>query len=158
MDDPASTGQRQTLVTEFLARRIAEVRPGEEARLSVIENELDAWLRLNGLAHLRAELHGQVAARRAHLRAGTGLLQSDVARQLAEVGPGEHLCLIYETEAEQMAAAVPFVQLGLARNECCVYFADCAPTGRSCSATRSAPIPTTSRPRWCRRATTRGSA
>ena len=130
MDDPASTGQRQALVTEFLARRIAGVQPGDEARLAAIEGELDAWLRLNGLAHLRAVLHGQVAARRMQLRAGTDLLHSAVARQLAEVGPGEHLCLIYETETEQLAAAVPFVQLGLARDECCVYFADEATAGR----------------------------
>ncbi len=54
MDDRAGAGPWQALVTEFLARRIAGVQVGEEARLATIEGDLDAWLRLNGLAcHLR---------------------------------------------------------------------------------------------------------
>ncbi len=36
----------------------------------------------------------------------------------------DHLCLIYETQAEQFAAIVPFVRLGLERGERCIYIAD----------------------------------
>jgi PAS domain S-box-containing protein len=40
------------------------------------------------------------------------------------LGFHDHLCLIYETPEEQFAAIVPFVQVGLARGEKCVYVAD----------------------------------
>ncbi|MBI4315333.1 MAG: MEDS domain-containing protein [Chloroflexi bacterium] len=36
----------------------------------------------------------------------------------------DHLCLIYETQAEQFAAIAPFVRLGLERGERCIYIAD----------------------------------
>lgn len=36
----------------------------------------------------------------------------------------DHLCLIYETQAEQFAALVPFISIGLERGEQCVYIAD----------------------------------
>ncbi len=36
----------------------------------------------------------------------------------------DHLCLIYETRAEQFAAIVPFVRIGLERGEQCFYIAD----------------------------------
>lgn len=36
----------------------------------------------------------------------------------------DHLCLIYKTRAEQFAAVLPFVQIGLERGEKCVYIAD----------------------------------
>jgi hypothetical protein len=41
-----------------------------------------------------------------------------------EIGPHDHLCLIYENHEEQMGAIAPFVKNGLKRNERCVYIAD----------------------------------
>ena len=43
---------------------------------------------------------------------------------LAELGPSEHLCSIYESAEEHLAVAIPFIQLGLARGEKCIYIAD----------------------------------
>ncbi len=45
-------------------------------------------------------------------------------QQLAALGPGDHLCLIYETPEEQFAAVVPFLRDGLAREQQCFYIAD----------------------------------
>ena len=36
----------------------------------------------------------------------------------------DHLCLLYESRAEQFAAVLPFVRHGLASGERCVYIAD----------------------------------
>ena len=36
----------------------------------------------------------------------------------------DHLCLIYESRDEQLAAAIPFIRIGLERGERCVYIAD----------------------------------
>jgi hypothetical protein len=52
-------------------------------------------------------------------------MQSELARQILELGQGNHLCLFYEKDpAEQMPALVPFIQEGLARNEQFIYIAD----------------------------------
>jgi signal transduction histidine kinase/ActR/RegA family two-component response regulator len=45
-------------------------------------------------------------------------------RRVLSIQPGEHLCLVYENGAEQLAAAVPFLRAGLAQGERCVYIAD----------------------------------
>ncbi len=45
-------------------------------------------------------------------------------RQLAGLRAGDHLCMIYEDAAEQMAAIVPFVREGLAQGGCCAYISD----------------------------------
>jgi len=49
-------------------------------------------------------------------------------RQLLEalerLQPHDHLCLIYETQQEQFAAAIPFLRIGLERGEKCIYIAD----------------------------------
>src|SRR5262245_18822099 len=45
-------------------------------------------------------------------------------RQLESIRQGEHLCVVYEGAAEQMAAAVPFLRAGLAQGERCIYIAD----------------------------------
>ena len=45
-------------------------------------------------------------------------------QELAKLKQGDHICLIYETTAEQLAAAVTFIMEGLARGERCVYIAD----------------------------------
>ena len=44
--------------------------------------------------------------------------------QIASLGQGDHVCMVYESSEEQLAAAVPFIRKGLARGECCVYIAD----------------------------------
>jgi signal transduction histidine kinase/ActR/RegA family two-component response regulator len=49
----------------------------------------------------------------------TGLEQ-----QLGSIRQGEHLCLVYDNVAEQMAAAVTFLRAGLGQGERCVYIAD----------------------------------
>ncbi len=43
---------------------------------------------------------------------------------LERIGPCSHLCLIYETRDDQLAAVVPFIRLGLERGERCIYIAD----------------------------------
>jgi PAS domain-containing protein len=45
-------------------------------------------------------------------------------KAVEDLGFHDHLCLIYETPEEQFAAIVPFVQVGLARGEKCIYVAD----------------------------------
>lgn len=47
-----------------------------------------------------------------------------LASQIKKMGPGDHLCLIYDTPGEQMAAIIPFFQQGIERNEFCVYISD----------------------------------
>ncbi|MFP2927471.1 MEDS domain-containing protein [Pyxidicoccus sp. 3LG] len=47
-----------------------------------------------------------------------------LGQQIHRLGHGDHVCLIYETFEEQMAALVPFFQEGLARGECCAYIVD----------------------------------
>ena len=53
--------------------------------------------------------------------------QRDLSR-LAELagtlGLHEHLCVIYDTQEEQFAAAVPYLRSGLERRERCLYVAD----------------------------------
>ena len=43
---------------------------------------------------------------------------------LAQLGPSEHLCSIYESAEEHLAVAIPFIQMGLAHGEKCIYIAD----------------------------------
>lgn len=43
---------------------------------------------------------------------------------MSKIGLHDHLCLIYETQEEQFAAAIPFMQIGLERGEKCLYIAD----------------------------------
>jgi len=47
-----------------------------------------------------------------------------LADALGRVEPNAHMCLIYESQEEQFAAAVPFVRLGLERGEQCIYMAE----------------------------------
>ena len=48
---------------------------------------------------------------------------------LAQIRPGDHVALIYRTRREQLDCAIPFITLGLAANERCLYIADCNPIG-----------------------------
>jgi PAS domain S-box-containing protein len=51
-------------------------------------------------------------------------MTTELERQLLDLKQGDHICLIYETKAEQMAGALPFLKEGLARAERCLYVAD----------------------------------
>lgn len=44
--------------------------------------------------------------------------------RLHEIGPGDHICLVYDDREEQGAAVVPYIKLGLERRERCLYLAD----------------------------------
>jgi len=55
-----------------------------------------------------------------NLDSGASLLR----RLLTKLGVHEHLCLIYRTQEERLAAAVPFVKIGLERGERCLSIAD----------------------------------
>jgi PAS domain S-box-containing protein len=47
-----------------------------------------------------------------------------LTEQLEEMHLGDHLCLVYESWQEQMAAFVPYLKQGLERNEACIYMVD----------------------------------
>jgi signal transduction histidine kinase len=49
---------------------------------------------------------------------------SPLVDALRVLAPHDHLCSVYETQAEQFSIAVPFMKIGLERNEKCVYIAD----------------------------------
>src|SRR5258708_4591988 len=55
---------------------------------------------------------------------GDSVMANELERELTNLKQGDHICLIYENAAEQLAAAVPFVKEGLARGERCTYIAD----------------------------------
>lgn len=42
---------------------------------------------------------------------------------LERLSPGDHTALFYRNRAEQFAAAIPYIQIGLARHERCLYIA-----------------------------------
>jgi signal transduction histidine kinase len=50
--------------------------------------------------------------------------KSTIRESLERLRPNVHSCLIYETPEEQLAAAVPFLELGLKRGEQCIYLGD----------------------------------
>jgi signal transduction histidine kinase len=43
---------------------------------------------------------------------------------LEQLAPHDHLCSIYDTSEEYLAAAIPFVRIGLERSEKCIYIVD----------------------------------
>jgi MEDS: MEthanogen/methylotroph, DcmR Sensory domain len=52
-------------------------------------------------------------------------VESELAQEIVNLRPGDHLCLFYEKDPrEQMPALVPFIQDGLSRDEQFVYIAD----------------------------------
>jgi PAS domain S-box-containing protein len=55
---------------------------------------------------------------------GVGIVTSYLKEQLAKLKQGDHVCLIYETTAEQLAAVVTFIIEGLVRGERCIYITD----------------------------------
>ncbi len=50
--------------------------------------------------------------------------QSSLVSEVESLQPHDHLCLIYETHDEWEAAVIPFIKVGLSRNEKCIYVAD----------------------------------
>ncbi len=48
-------------------------------------------------------------------------MDGDLERRIARLRQGDHLCLIYDSTAEQAAALIPFVKLSLAAGERCLY-------------------------------------
>jgi hypothetical protein len=57
------------------------------------------------------------------MTSGTGVMTTELDCQLSRLKHGDHICLIYENTAGQVAAACPFIKEGLARGERCVYVA-----------------------------------
>ena len=51
-------------------------------------------------------------------------MSSDLEHQVSCLGHGDHLCMVYETPAEQVAAVVPFIRDGLKQNEVVAYITD----------------------------------
>lgn len=51
-------------------------------------------------------------------------MTAELEQELIKLKQGNHICLIYENSAEHMAAVVPFLREGLARDERCLYIAD----------------------------------
>src|ERR1700681_241297 len=49
---------------------------------------------------------------------------SQLANVIEKLGLREHLCLIYDTQEEQFAAALPYLRIGLERGEKCLYIVD----------------------------------
>ena len=45
----------------------------------------------------------------------------DLEGQLAELRPGNHLCMLFDSDAERLGALVPYLRDGLARGERCLY-------------------------------------
>ena len=46
---------------------------------------------------------------------------------LAQIKSGDHVALLYRTRREQLACSIPFIEIGLAANERCLYIADSNP-------------------------------
>lgn len=53
-------------------------------------------------------------------------MTTDLERDLSRLKHGAHVCLLYETREEHLAAATIFVKHGLTRGERCIYVADTA--------------------------------
>ncbi|MHB0868677.1 MAG: MEDS domain-containing protein [Chloroflexota bacterium] len=51
-------------------------------------------------------------------------MSRELDRQLTRLQHGDHLALIFESAAEQMATVVPFIKTGLERGELCLYVSD----------------------------------
>lgn len=50
--------------------------------------------------------------------------KKNLSEALEKLEVHDHLCLIYESREEQLAAVIPFMKIGLERGERCVYIAD----------------------------------
>jgi len=55
---------------------------------------------------------------------GIGTIKSNIGKHLEEYNLGTHLCSIYSTPQEQLSVVVPYIKIGLSRNEQCIYLLD----------------------------------
>lgn len=56
---------------------------------------------------------------------GTILVQQNTRfPDLKNIKIHDHICLLYETQAEQFSAVIPFIQEGIEKGERCIYIAD----------------------------------
>lgn len=67
---------------------------------------------------------------------------NSIRESLERLRPDVHSCLIYETPKEQLAAAVPIMELGLKRGEKCIYVSDETSTAGVLAAMRKRGIDT----------------
>jgi signal transduction histidine kinase len=72
----------------------------------------------------------------------TSAPKNSIRESLERLRPNVHSCLIYETPEEQLAAAVPLMELGLKRGEKCIYLCDETRTGEMVEAMRERGIDT----------------
>jgi len=49
---------------------------------------------------------------------------TSIITALEQIGSPEHLCSIYDSQEEHFSVAIPFIRIGLARGEKCVYLTD----------------------------------
>lgn len=52
-----------------------------------------------------------------------GINNERVRTIIEQLGPGDHAALFYRNRAEQFAVAIPYIEIGLSRNERCLYIA-----------------------------------
>ncbi|HEX2077081.1 MAG TPA: MEDS domain-containing protein [Longimicrobium sp.] len=69
-------------------------------------------------------------------------MSTELESQIADLRQGDHVCLIYETAREQLAASAPFIRDGLDRNEYCIYITDDRTSGEVMDALAAAGIDT----------------
>ncbi len=55
---------------------------------------------------------------------GSETIKSDLIKAIEQINVHDHVCLIYGSPDLQLAAALPFIKLGLERGEQCTYIAD----------------------------------
>jgi len=48
----------------------------------------------------------------------------DLVNAIEKISVHDHLCLIYETQKEQLSAVIPYMKIGLERGEKCLYVVD----------------------------------
>ena len=51
-------------------------------------------------------------------------MTTELERQLLDLKQGDHICLIYESTAQQLASAIPFLKEGLIGGKHCLHVAD----------------------------------
>ncbi len=55
---------------------------------------------------------------------GSRTIKSNIGKHLEDYSSETHLCSIYNSFQEQLSVVVPYIKIGLARQEQCVYFHD----------------------------------
>src|SRR5262245_52576862 len=66
---------------------------------------------------------------------------TDLERRLVRLRHGDHVCFVYDTQAEQSAVLVPYVQTGLAAGDRCIYVGPAAGAARLEEDLRPAGVP-----------------